>query len=246
MSDSPQRPGSGLARLLVGLAAVAILVLAGLYLADAEIGVGITDIDLPRLVALLGILLLVGAGLFARPLGAWQILRTMALWAVIILLVAGLYASRDELAGFAGRLLGSLAPGIPVSGQLAGTGEGDSVALIRASQGHFAVRTIVDDAPVTMLFDTGASFVTLTQVDALRAGIDLQQLDYVVPIQTANGMMSAASVTLDRLSVGPIEQRNVRALVAPSGSLQQSLLGLSFLNRLGGYSIAGDRLVLTP
>jgi aspartyl protease family protein len=58
--------------------------------------------------------------------------------------------------------------------------------------------------------------------------------------------MQAAAVTLDSLSVGPIEQRNVRALVAPPGSLGQSLLGMSFLDALHGYSISGDRLVLTP
>jgi aspartyl protease family protein len=58
--------------------------------------------------------------------------------------------------------------------------------------------------------------------------------------------MNAASVTLDRLAVGPIEQRDVKALVAPRGSLGQSLLGMSFLDRLHGYSISGDRLVLTP
>jgi aspartyl protease family protein len=46
--------------------------------------------------------------------------------------------------------------------------------------------------------------------------------------------------------VGSIEQRNVRALVAPRGSLNQSLLGMSFLDGLHGYAISGDRLVLTP
>jgi len=58
--------------------------------------------------------------------------------------------------------------------------------------------------------------------------------------------MAAASVLLDRLTVGPIEQRNVRALVAPRGALDQSLLGMSFLDRLTSYAIAGDRLILTP
>lgn len=244
MSEPPRKPDSTLSRWLLGLAVVALVVLVGLYVTES--GIGLSDIDLPRLVALVAILLFVGAGVFARPLGAGQIVRSMAVWALIILLVAGLYASRDELAGFAGRLLGSLAPGLPITGQLAGGSDGDSVAFVRASQGHFAVRAIVDDTPIVMLFDTGASFVTLTQRDALRAGIDPRMLEYNVPIRTANGMMTAASVVLDRISVGSIEQRDVRALVAPSHSLRESLLGLSFLNRISGYAIAGDRLILSP
>jgi len=58
--------------------------------------------------------------------------------------------------------------------------------------------------------------------------------------------MIAAAVTIDRLAVGPIERRNLKALVAPEGVLDQSLLGMTFLDTLSGYSISGDRLVLTP
>ena len=196
--------------------------------------------------ALLAILVFVAAGLLGRQMKTWHIFRAMLAWATIILVVAGVYASREEIAGFAGRLVGALVPGVPVSGRLAGEANPDSVVVTRAGDGHFAVRASVDDVPLTMLIDTGASFVTLSQRDAERVGIDAAGLAYVVPIQTANGMMRAASITLDRLSVGTIEQRRVSALVAPSGALGQSLLGMSFLDGLHGYAISGDRLVLTP
>jgi len=242
--SDPQRENSLLPRLLLGLAVAGLLIIVAIFVADA--GITLADIDLPRLVALLAILLFLGTGLFARPLGAWQVLRSMVVWAVIILFAAGLYASRDQLAGFAGRLLGALAPGMPISGQLAGDANPESVSFIRSADGHFAVRAKVNDVPVLMLFDTGASFVTLTSRDAERVGVDPRTLDYSVPIRTANGVMNAASIQLDRLDVGPIDERNVHALVAPPGSLEQSLLGLSFLNDLHGYSITGDRLVLSP
>jgi len=240
--DPPRR--SLLPRLILGLAAAAV-VLALAFIA-VEAGYADQDIDMPSLVGLLGILVLVGAGVIGRQMRAWQVVRAMVVWALIIVVVAGLYASRDQLAGFAGRLVGAIVPGVPVSGRLAGEANPDSVVITRSGDGHFAVRTAVDGVSTTMLIDTGASFVTLSHRDAERAGIDPQTLEFTIPIRTANGTMQAASVMLESLAVGSIEQRNVRALVAPRGSLNQSLLGMSFLDELHGYAISGDRMVLTP
>lgn len=247
MSDGhePQPPRSALLpRLILGLAA--ILILAALVFYAVDSGFSFDDSDTPRLIGLLAILLFVSAGIIGRQMRAWQVIRAMVGWAAIILVVAGAYASRDELAGFAGRLVGALVPGVPVSGRLAGEGNPDSVVVTRSGDGHFGVRTSVNGVSTTMLIDTGASLVTLSHRDATRVGIDPDALDFAVPIRTANGMMRAASVTLDSLAVGPIEQQNVKALVAPRGSLGQSLLGMSFLDALDSYAISGDRMVLTP
>lgn len=244
--DAPRDPPRSalLPRLLLWLAAIAAVAILAFIVVDS--GFATEDIDMPRLVGLLGILVLVGAGIIGRQMRAWQVIRAMVVWALIILVVAGLYASRDNLAGFAGRLVGALVPGVPVSGRIAGEANPDSVVITRSGDGHFAVRTTVDGVPTTMLVDTGASFVTLSHRDAQRAGIDPDALDFGIPIRTANGMMRAAGVMLDSLAVGSIEQRNVRALVAPRDSLTQSLLGMSFLDALHGYAISGDRMVLTP
>jgi aspartyl protease family protein len=61
---------------------------------------------------------------------------------------------------------------------------------------------------------------------------------------TANGRNLAAPVTLDRLSVGPITERRVRALVARPGVLRENLLGMTFLERLPSYEVRGNRLIL--
>jgi len=244
--DAPSsRPRSSLLpRLLLGLAAVLLFAAFAFVISGA--GFTRDDAGAPRLFGLLAILVFVAAGLLGRQMKTWHILRAMFAWAAIILVVAGVYASREEIAGFAGRLVGALVPGVPVSGRLAGEANPDSVVVTRAGDGHFAVRASVDDVPLTMLIDTGASLVTLSQRDAERVGVDPASLAYVVPIRTANGTMRAASVTLDSLAIGTITQRNVPALVAPPGALGQSLLGMSFLDGLHGYAISGDRLVLTP
>ncbi len=60
---------------------------------------------------------------------------------------------------------------------------------------------------------------------------------------TANGMTRGAPVTLDSVGIGPIDVRYVDAMVV-QGDMQGSLLGMSFLNKLSGYQVTGDRLVL--
>ena len=73
-----------------------------------------------------------------------------------------------------------------------------------------------------------------------RAGA---QVDVVTT--TANGSALAAEIRLDSIEVGPIVMRNVRALVARPGALEQSLLGMSFLERLKSYTVERGRLILS-
>ena len=54
----------------------------------------------------------------------------------------------------------------------------------------------------------------------------------------------AAEVRLDQIAVGPIVMRNVASLVARPGALDESLLGMSFLERLKSYTVERDRLIL--
>jgi aspartyl protease family protein len=230
--------------ILIALVAVvaAVLMLQG----DADTTFGLARNEFANVAYLLILLVFVGSALLGRGLGAGEIVRAAAGWLAILLILIGAYAYREELTGVGGRLLGVLVPGVPIPGRLAGNIDDASVMIVRATDGHFAVRAEVDATPMTLMVDTGASFVTLTLADAERIGIDLGSLRFVLPVRTANGMIEAAPVTIGRLAVGPIERHDVAALVAPSGSLDQSLLGMSFLNTLHGYSISGDRLVLTP
>ncbi len=122
---------------------------------------------------------------------------------------------------------------------------GPSVTAISAGQrGQFTAETLVNGVHVQMLADTGATVVALTNSDAQRVGIDLEWLEYDRPIRTANGTALAASITLDRLSVGGIEIRDVSAIVVGPGLLENSLLGMSFLGAISRFEIKGDQMVL--
>ncbi len=240
MSDPPRRrmPLS-FWLLLAILAAIVVVVVAGGPV------LGLAADDFASVGYLVAILLFVGAALIGRNLKARDVVRSIASWLVIFLALIAAYAYRGDIAEVGGRMLGVLAPGVPIAGRLVGdVGEG-SVVVIRGRDGHFAVRAQVDDTPLTLLVDTGASFVTLTMADAAGVGVDVNGLEFATPIRTANGVIQAARITIDRLAVGAIERRALKALVAPPNSLDQSLLGMSFLNTLAGYGISGDRLVLS-
>ena len=92
--------------------------------------------------------------------------------------------------------------------------------------------------------DSGASTVVLRPADAQKLGIDTEKLRYSVPVQTANGTTYAAAVKLKRVAVGGIHFTEIDALVAKPGALRDSLLGMSFLNRLKSYEFSGDMLTL--
>ena len=85
--------------------------------------------------------------------------------------------------------------------------------------------------------------MVLTEEDAEKAGLRTRDLSYLSEAMTANGLVRTASVTLDRVSIGPFTDRDVRAYVN-SGEMQQSLLGMSYLQRFDRLEISGGKLVL--
>ena len=93
--------------------------------------------------------------------------------------------------------------------------------------------------------DTGASLVALSPADARAVGFNTDRLRYGLRTQTANGTAWSAGVSLAEISVGPIRARNVQAAISQNG-LTESLLGLAFLNRLSGYEVRGDTMILKP
>jgi aspartyl protease family protein len=238
-----RRPPSLLLVLLLALAG-ALLVLVLRH--DAGTVLGMTTEDFSRLAVLLAVLIFVGAGVFVRTMRPGEIVHSMAFWFLAIVVLVALHAFRDELAVVGGRVLGALAPGTPIVGRLTGESDRDAVVIMRSGDGHFGVRAAVNDESMSLLVDTGASYVTLTESDATDIGIDVAALSFSVPIRTANGTIRAAATEVDRIAIGPIERQNVPVLVAPGHALDQSLLGLSFLDTLDGYTIRGDRLVLNP
>ena len=111
-------------------------------------------------------------------------------------------------------------------------------------RGHFVVHPSIDNFRVQMLVDTGASLVALTARDANALGLRPSPGDYRMTLNTANGTVKGARVTLREVRLGSILVRNVEAVVLPEGALSMSLLGTSFLAKLRGYEVQTGRMIL--
>ncbi len=195
-----------------------------------------------RVAYMLALLVLVtGFGYFFYYSRIGEMIRAVLFWAMIALVLALGYSYRFELETITGRLLSELLVSRPAT---VSSNEGSTVQVARARGGDFSVQAEVNGAPVTMLVDTGASSVVLTQEAAKAANLPLDLLKYDVPIETASGRARAAAVVLDRIAVGGIVERRVPALISAPGDLKTSLLGMTFLNRLGSFEVRGGRLMM--
>jgi aspartyl protease family protein len=186
-------------------------------------------------VVIVALLAVVVIGLFRGRFS--EAIKSILIWIAIVLALAVGYTYRFELRDVADRVMAEFLPGHAAT-------RGRIVEVARGPGGNFVVVTQVNGARVTMIFDTGASSVVLTHEAAKAAGLPLEVLSYSVAVETANGRTRAAPVTLQTISVGGIIERDVSALIAQPGQLRQSLLGMSFLNRLEGWEVRGDRLAM--
>lgn len=195
-----------------------------------------------RLAYLLALLVLVtGFGYFFYRSRIGEIVRAALFWIAIGLVLALVYSYRFELEAVSERVLSELLVSRPIT---LSSGPGATVQVARTRDGDFTVQADLNGASVSMLVDTGASSVVLTQEAAKAANLPLDLLKYDVPIETASGRTRAAAVVLDRIAVGSIVERRVPALVSAPGELRTSLLGMTFLNRLASFEVSGGRLTM--
>lgn len=224
----------------LGVIAIIGLAIAGLmYFGDTQTIGGVETGDMVRamLLGLIAVSILGSAAVHYRGRLSGALLAALAWIAIFGATMVG-YTYRSELSVVADRVMDEVVPGREVRGA-----PGEAMA-VRGFNGHFSFVGVTNGVKLNYLFDTGASTVTLRNEDAARIGVKVEALDYSVTVSTANGRTVAAPATIDALTIGDITQRRVRALVARPGALRENLLGMSFLERLKGYSVEGSRLVL--
>ena len=130
----------------------------------------------------------------------------------------------------------------PVHASPASVGNGyASYSIDRSPDSHFYVDAQVNGATIRFLVDTGASGVVLAPQDAQRAGI--YGSNFTAVGVGAGGEIQMMPTTVSRLAIGPLSADNVSVMVAKD-KLAISLLGQSYLSRVGTVSISGDTMTL--
>lgn len=132
----------------------------------------------------------------------------------------------------------------PTTPVVAASVPSNSVTLKADGRGHYSGTFKINGKPVDGLIDTGASLVALNETTARKLGFAAASLDFKHKINTANGSTDAAHITLKRMEIGGISVNNVDAFVLRDGALGGTLVGMSFLKKLGGYTVNGDRMSL--
>jgi len=115
--------------------------------------------------------------------------------------------------------------------------------LERSSSGHFYVNGAVNDQMVHFVVDTGADTVALTVDDARRIGLQFSETEFTPIGRSASGDLLGKEVMLDKVSVDGKDVPQVRALICQG--LDVSLLGESYLTRIGAVQMNGDYMVLS-
>jgi len=119
---------------------------------------------------------------------------------------------------------------------------GQGTTLDRESDGHFYADAQVNGVTVHFLVDTGASGVALSAADARRVGLPFFQTEFTEVGRGASGEVRGKMVTLDRVSLGGKSVENVSGAILEGSEM--SLLGQSFLSRMGTIEISSNRMVI--
>lgn len=137
-------------------------------------------------------------------------------------------AQADVAVGEQRRTLALGAGAVRASGP-APTSGGNEIVLAAGKNGHFRTIGQINGKSVEFMVDTGASVVSLGQVEADRLGLDYKH-GVAGMARTANGTVPLRIIVLNSVRIGDVEIANVEAAVHP-GSIGVVLLGNSFLTR---------------
>jgi aspartyl protease family protein len=194
--------------------------------------------DNANLVYTVLLLTMVAGSLFSRRLPIGQTLKMLSAWAGIFAALFLVFSYRGELAQVWQRVKGEFTS----DGVVANDG---TLRVRQGPDGHFQVNAEVNGRSMRFLIDSGATTTTLNRSTAESAGVEIDDSDFPVIVQTANGMAESRRARAARFIVGPISREDFPIHVA-DGLGETNLIGMNWLSTLKSWRVEGDELVLNP
>ncbi len=115
------------------------------------------------------------------------------------------------------------------------------VVLQRNRYGHYVASGLINGQEVTLLLDTGATYVSVPENLADKLGLRKMARGQA---STANGIVDTYLTRIERLSIGGIEVYDVAASINPGMNHDTSiLLGMSVLKNIE-FTQRGNQLTL--
>ena len=191
------------------------------------------DSDLAYLLFLLVFLVFIGGSYFISRRGQFgQSLQQMAIWCLIFFGFLSVYSLRDAINEqfFPEQVI---------------VEKYGSYVFQREEDGHFYATLQINDIPVKLVVDTGATGLVLTKGDAARVGLPMDRLVFSQTAYTANGTIASAPVVLHDVRIGNTVHSRMPASVN-GGALHSSLLGMEYISEFSEFRIVKDLLYLTP
>jgi aspartyl protease family protein len=182
-------------------------------------------------------LTLVASALFARKLPLGQSLKMIVSWIGIFAGVYVLFLFRPEFMQIWQRVKADVSGGT--------ISKGGQLIVRKAEDGHFYVDADVNGRSLRFLVDSGATVTTLSTEAANQAGVSVDEKDFPVIVETANGMATEHRAVANSFKVGSIE-RSELAIHVGEGIGETNVLGMNFLSTLASWRVAGEELILTP
>lgn len=191
------------------------------------------DSDVAYLFFLLLFLAFIGGSYFVSRKGQLgQSIQQMAIWCLIFFGFLSVYGLRNTINA-------ELFPEEIVKVQ------NGSYVFQRDEDGHFYATLNINDIPIKLVVDTGATGLVLTKADAHRVGLPMDRLVFSQTAYTANGTVASAPVVLHDVRMGNTVHSRMRASVN-GGALHSSLLGMEYISEFSEFRIVKDLLYLTP
>lgn len=170
--------------------------------------------------------------------GGVSSMRYAAIWVGVFAGLFTAYSVRGDVMSTYNWLRGNIHPSVALT-----TAQGEA-ELARGWDGHYRAEAEVNGVRMRLMVDTGASMVLIPYEKVRDLGINPDNLDFTVPVTTANGKSSVAPITISSITIGPVAVHNVPGAVAHPGRLKVALLGMSFIEKLDESLFKGDKLIL--